>query len=134
MPQIARVFRRRGRIPPSDSPAPRAVRINWSESAILGGRSAAARDLADLVAARMVGSTLPWSDRKFIFRQASARHIGRFEANLIIAAVQNHLARKFPVAESQSLITHRRRIPIGILTFCAVQGAIITLAWRLLFS
>ncbi|MGA3066128.1 MAG: hypothetical protein ABSF29_04690 [Tepidisphaeraceae bacterium] len=99
----------------------------------MGHRSVAARDLADLAAARMVGSALPWTQRQFLLRQASRRNIGRFEANLIIAAVQNHLAVN-PPAPLKSAPARRTRIPLGLLTFCVVQTAIVTIAWRLLFS
>jgi hypothetical protein len=123
------------RIPPSDSPvSDRAQRNDWSESAILGCRSVAARDLADLVALRMVGSALPWSDRQYIYRQATARQIARFEANLIIAAVQNHLSDKTPAEAPKSAHQSPRSIPIGWITFGVVQTAILLFAWRLLFS
>jgi hypothetical protein len=64
--------------------------IDWSKSAILGYRTAAARDFADLVAVRMVSGTLPWTERQWLLHNAGRRGISRFEANLIIAAVANH--------------------------------------------
>jgi hypothetical protein len=135
MPQTVRVFRRQLRQPVSDEArTDRPERLDWSESAILGCRSAAARDLADLVAIRMVGPALPFSDRLYIFRQAARRRIGRFEANLIIAAVQNHLSDKLPSGNVKTPVTRRSRIPVGWLTFGIVQGAIVLLAWRVLFS
>jgi hypothetical protein len=135
MLQSVRVFRRRVREPVSDMPVERPARIDWSESAILGCRSAAARDLADLVASRMVGSALPWSDRQYVFRQAAKKRIARFEANLIIAAVQNRLADKSGAAPAKTGARKpRTRIPVGWITFGVVQGAIVLAAWRVLFS
>jgi hypothetical protein len=121
--------------PPDEADRDSATGIDWSQSAILGHRSAAARDLADLAATRMLGSTLPWTQRQFLLHQATRRNIGRFEANLIIAAVQHHLAQNPPAADApMPAQAPRFHVPVGLLTFCIVQAAIATIAWRLLFS
>jgi hypothetical protein len=68
------------------------TRLNdWSQSAILGDRGAVARNFADLVAARMVGTVLPFSERESLVKAAARHGINRFEANLLIAAVQNQM-------------------------------------------
>jgi hypothetical protein len=108
-------------------------RIDWSNSAILGHRSVAARDLADLAAARMVGSALPWTQRQFLLRQARGETSGDLRRISSLRAVQNHLAVN-PPAPLKSAPARRTRIPLGLLTFCVVQTAIVTIAWRLLFS
>jgi hypothetical protein len=64
---------------------------DWSHSAILGDRGVAARNFADLVAARMIGTVLPFSERESLVRAAARSGINRFEANLLIAAVQHQL-------------------------------------------
>ncbi|MGD0541961.1 MAG: hypothetical protein ABSB33_10620 [Tepidisphaeraceae bacterium] len=61
---------------------------DWSHSAILGDRGVAARNFADLIAARMAGTVLPFSERESLVRAAARHGINRFEANLLIAAVQ----------------------------------------------
>jgi hypothetical protein len=67
-------------------------RLNdWSQSAILGDRGVAARNFADLVAARMIGTVLPFSERESLVRAAARNGINRFEANLLIAAVQHQM-------------------------------------------
>jgi hypothetical protein len=68
------------------------TRLNdWSHSAILGDRGVVARNFADLVAARMVGTVLPLSERESLVKAAARHGINRFEANLLIAAVQNQM-------------------------------------------
>jgi len=51
----------------------------------------AARNFADLVAARMVGTVLPFTERESLVRAAARHGINRFEANLLIATVQNQM-------------------------------------------
>jgi hypothetical protein len=64
---------------------------DWSKSAVLGPRSSEARNFADLVAARLLGTVLPFSERESLVRTAARHDISRFEANLIIAAVQHQM-------------------------------------------
>jgi hypothetical protein len=66
----------------------RPPRPDWSNSAILGHRTAAARDFADRVTQQMIGSVLPWPNRQAMLRYASRIGIPRVEANLLIAVVQ----------------------------------------------
>lgn len=103
-------------------------RGDWSRSAVLGSRSSAALDFADLVAEQLVGTVLPWSRRESLVRAAARLGISRFEANLIIAAVQNQMgaglgrseARRPPLA---------KRIAVGLMVFVAVQAMIVAAAW-----
>jgi hypothetical protein len=68
------------------------TRLNdWSHSAILGDRGVVARNFADLVAARMIGTVLPFSERESLVKAAARHGINRFEANLLIAAVQHQM-------------------------------------------
>lgn len=104
-------------------------RSDWSGSAVLGDRGAAARDFADIVAAQLVGTVLPWSQRETLLRTASERGITRFEANLIIAAVQNQMGVGRRRAEYRR---PRIRIAAVLGIFLAVQAGIIAAAWYLL--
>jgi hypothetical protein len=103
-------------------------RSDWSRSVVLGERGMAARDFADLVAGQLVGTVLPWSQREKLIDAATAYGITRFEANLIIAAVQHQLGvgRKRDDAKPSRL---SRRIAVGLAMFVIVQAGIIAAAW-----
>ena len=103
-------------------------RSDWSRSAVLGERSGTARDFADIVADQLVGTVLPWSRRETLIQAALARGITRFEANLIIAAVQHQMGvgRKRSETKRQRLST---RIAAGLAVFVVVQAGIIAAAW-----
>ena len=103
-------------------------RGDWSRSAVLGSRGPAALDFADLVAGQLVGTVLPWSRRESLVRTAARLGISRFEANLIIAAVQNQMG----VGLQHSEVRRPRlmkRIAVGLTVFLAVQAAIVAAAW-----
>ncbi|MGB7159781.1 MAG: hypothetical protein WBD40_17070 [Tepidisphaeraceae bacterium] len=85
----------------------------------------AASSFADLVRDRMDGSLLRYSHRTRLLRQAARRGIGRFEANLIIAAVQ-HQARKRGDAQT---VTTRASWMVAVIGLVATQGAIATGIW-----
>jgi len=112
----------------------RHPRWDWSRSAILGHRTAAARDFADLVACRLVGGALPWSSRQFLLRQAARRRIGRFEANLIIAAVQHHLPAAPPAAPRPVQPRRRLFVPMALIALLAAEAALLSGVWHHLFS
>jgi hypothetical protein len=76
-------------------------RTDWSKSAILGHRNAAARDFADRVNRQMIGSVLPWPNRQAMLRYASRIGIPRVEANLLIAVVQNQSGNKTAKAKTR---------------------------------
>lgn len=113
------------RAEPSVIPIPRG---DWSRSAVLGARSGQARNFADLVANQLVNTVLPLSRRESLIRLAARHGINRFEANLIIAAVQNQL----DVGRQRTEAPMRRRgvrIAAGIAMFLAIQAGIIAAAW-----
>jgi hypothetical protein len=103
-------------------------RSDWSQSAVLGERGKAARDFADIVAAELVGTVLPFDRREILIRAALARGIIRFEANLIIAAVQYQMGigRKRSDGGRLRLST---RFAAGLAVFAIVQAGIIAAAW-----
>ena len=109
---------------------PAARRPDWSNSAVLGPRSSAARDFADLVAAKLVGTVLPFSEREALVRTAAFRGINRFEANLIIATVQH----TFGIGQKRVPENYRPlRIPPALAAFLLLQGAILAAFWFLIF-
>jgi hypothetical protein len=108
------------------------ARTDWSGSAVLGAQRPAVREFADLVAERLVGTVLPLTQREALLRVAALRGIGRFEANLIIAAVQHQLG----VGHRRKLEARPRtglKIAAGVGVFVAVQAGIIFAAWHWLF-
>jgi hypothetical protein len=112
---------------------PRPRRTDWSHSAILGHRGPAAREFADLVSGRLVGRLLPWSDRRILLRQAAGLGINRFEANLIIAAVQHAWPGDKPASLEKSPRMNLSALGASIGAFLVVQLVIIAAVWRLLF-
>src|SRR5262249_19855783 len=60
---------------------------------LAGKPTSAAQELADLVRNSMDGPILRYSVRQRLIRHAAARGIARFQANLIIAAVQHEMDR-----------------------------------------
>ena len=103
-------------------------RCDWSRSAVLGSRSSAALDFADLVAEQLVGTVLPWSRRESLVRAAAKLGISRFEANLIIAAVQNQMGAGLGRSEARRPRL-AKRIAVGLTVFVAVQAVIVAAAW-----
>jgi len=103
---------------------------DWSQSAILGDRGIAARNFADLVSARLAGTVLPFSERESLVRAAARHGINRFEANLLIAAVQHQMR-----VGRERAIAHRVwptiRFSSALATFLAVQAGIIAAIWYL---
>jgi hypothetical protein len=121
-----------GRLNKSEISPRHANKIDWSQSAILGHRSAAAREFADLVAQRLVGDELPWNQRQTLLIIAHRFRISRFEANLIIAAAQHHLRRLPP-----AIVPRHTRRPISIPAMLAIALSVEMLAlgcaWHFLF-
>jgi hypothetical protein len=103
-------------------------RSDWSRSVVLGERGLAARDFADIVADQLVGTVLPCSEREKLILAATSRGITRFEANLIIAAVQHQMGvgRKRVEAKPSRL---SMRIVAGLAMFVVVQAGIVAAAW-----
>jgi hypothetical protein len=105
-----------------------SIHRDWSQSAVLGERSAKARTFADLVANQLVDTVLPLTQRESLIRLAARQGINRFEANLIIAAVQNQLdiGRERPPAPPTN---RAARIGAGIVLFLAIQAGLFAAAW-----
>src|ERR1700722_8300383 len=106
---------------------PRIHRQPWSGSIILNQRTAKAGDFADLVAARCIGSLLTQSDRLGLIKEAETRRIGRFEANLIIAAVLHQTGKiKPPRLTRPTQRACRLRFPTSLVAVLGLQVAILT--------
>jgi hypothetical protein len=86
---------------------------------------------AQLVAQQLQGPVLRYSHRIALVQEAQKRGIARFEANLIIAAVQHQTNRRPRVRTVRA--THEGfRISHAILAACAVQGTIFLAMYLLL--
>jgi hypothetical protein len=109
------------------------TQFDWSASAILGHRSAASREFADLVAIRLVGNELPWDQRQALLRHAPRLKINRFEANLIIAAVQNHLRPATTAAIRLPQKSARPSVASIVLLILAIEAGILAALWHFLF-
>jgi hypothetical protein len=109
---------------------PRVQRRNWPDSSILGHRPGNAGDFADLVAARSMGSLLTQSNRLWLLKEAETRGIGRFEANLIIAAVLHQTGKiKSPMLGAQTRFPSRFKFPTSFATVVGLQILILTAVW-----
>jgi len=88
----------------------------------------AAEIFADMVADRMIGPILTYAARQKLIREATRMGIGRFEANLIIAAVQYRTDRaERPETDNKY---GREYGPLAsVLTIAAVQATIVLGAW-----
>jgi len=91
---------------------------------------------ARLVASQMDGTTLRYSARQALLRQAEQTGIDRFEANLIIAAVVHRTSRSDAATQStdeQTELPPDRSCPppwkLMILTAIATQAIIVAGAW-----
>ena len=107
-------------------------RSDWSRSPVLGARGSTARDFADLVAGQLVGTVLPWSQREALIEAALAQGINRFEANLIIAAVQHQMGVGKRRSDEKKAPLYRR-IALGLGVFLVVQAGIVAAAWHWFF-
>jgi len=85
---------------------------------------------AALVASRMDGPILRYSARLSLLREAARRKIDRFEANLIIAAVQ-HRAGGVP---KPGHVMPRRRVsvPVVVGILMMIEGLAVLGAWHFL--
>jgi hypothetical protein len=106
------------------------TRGDWSKSAILGDRGPVARDFADIVASQLVGTVLPWSQRESLVRLAEMRGIGRFDANLIIAAVQHQMGIGRKRIEGKQRRTSLRKFVTYAAAFLIVQAGIVGVVWH----
>lgn len=89
----------------------------------------AAHTFAGVVRQRMDGPVLRYSHRARLLREAEQRGIGRFEANLIIAAVQH---QRRPVRSESDPVTSRSSWTPIFAGFCATQCAVLMGLWWLI--
>lgn len=85
---------------------------------------------AQLVRERMDGPILRYSHRTRLIRDAERRGIGRFEANLVITAVQ-HQVGITRGRDGEPGASQRSWLP-ALVGFCATQGAIAAVVWWVL--
>jgi hypothetical protein len=79
-----------------------------------------------LVASHLVGKVLPYSRRMELLNIAEKLGIGRFHANLVIAAVQHEFAEMIP---TQNVARYRWRWPAAIFSVIAIQALVLLAAW-----
>jgi hypothetical protein len=102
---------------------------------VLPDPGARSRAFATDVASRLEGPVLRHSQRRRLLKTAERAGIGRFEANLIIAAVQHE--RRGNDARTLGSPIHERKQPTGSLTLwpvglvVAIQAMIGWGAWRI---
>jgi hypothetical protein len=143
--QMHASLRRLSRPAPGSILSPASCRREWSRSPILGHRGPAARQFARRVSCHLIGGLLPWTDRRILLKEAASLGIGRFDANLIIAAVQHETVDLHPnpllfEPEPQSRRPEYQErglklsaVAAPIATFLLLQLVIIATVWRLLF-
>jgi hypothetical protein len=88
-----------------------------------------AATFAQLVRDRMDGPVLRYSHRTALVREAEQRGIGRFEANLIIAAVQHEAGER---RATEPVSTTSRSWIRAAVAVVATQGAIVLALWSLI--
>ena len=88
-------------------------------------------EFADTVAQMIDGPVLRYSQRLILIREADRRGIGRFEANLIIAAVLHRpgLGQEYELPPTSGGVMGW---VAPVLTFVGVQAAIVAGAWWVL--
>ena len=96
--------------------------------------SSPATRFAERVAKSLDGPILRYSMRMELLKQAERMGIERFEANLIIAAIQHRMRQRPPHVERSATSDQTGTLLPSILTFAAVQLAIGWAAWRLWFG
>jgi hypothetical protein len=79
-----------------------------------------------LVASHLVGRVLPYSRRMELLNIAEKLDIGRFHANLAIAAVQHQFSE---IASTECVATSRWRWPATILGAIAIQCLVAWAVW-----
>jgi len=90
----------------------------------------ASGQFADDVARQIEGKVLPYSKRLELLSAAEESGIGRFQANLIIAAVQHQTGRSEDVASASD--APATRLPLApLLVFISVQAVIMLSLWAL---
>jgi len=103
--------------PHRSAPAPDASRVAKKRT----------ESFADAVRAQLDGPTLRYSARIHVLKQAKRHGLGRFEANLIIAAVQHETRLPESRADRQE---HLDWMPL--LTIAVAQASILAGVWWLI--
>jgi hypothetical protein len=95
-----------------------------------------ARGFANEVAARLEGSVLRYSQRRFLMSEARRRGIGPFEANLVIAAVQHERRSAPDAAAVRQRVEPRVRLPdlSPLLVVIAVESLVGLGIWQVCFG
>jgi hypothetical protein len=93
--------------------------------------AAISADFADVVAGSIDGPVLRYTQRQVLIRDAERRGIGRFEANLIIAAVlyRQGMGQEYEIPAAPGGLVEW---VAPVLTFVALQAAIVAGAWWVL--
>ena len=90
-----------------------------------------AAQFARYVRENLRGRLLTGSQRSEMIREAESRGIGRFDANLIIAAVLHRAGMPQEIDEFESPRPNRRWV-LPAMTFAILQSLIVAGAWWLL--
>jgi hypothetical protein len=91
-----------------------------------------AERFASLVAGQLDGGILRYTQRRWLLGQARRWGIGRFEANLIVAAVQHQRGDGGLVFELPPRRSLARRIGTSLAAFAVIQSGIVGIvAWLL---
>ena len=90
------------------------------------------RWFGERVAREVDRQALRYSQRLQLLQQASRVGIDRFEANLIISAVQHRLGARGPAIPERAQPKPMRLVPV--LVFVVVQFVVIAAVWRLAFG
>jgi len=91
----------------------------------------AAAVLATAVAAAMDGTVLRYSARLALLQQGAAMGIGRFEANLIIAAVQHRAAATQRRPRPRKAL---RSLWVFAMAGAVIEAAVLLAAWLVIMS
>ena len=92
-------------------------------------RTGAARRFAGFLAMRMPDADLRYSERLALLRAARTFGVGRFEANLLIAAVLERRRGKLRERSIECSSPARRSMLSGVAVFLIAQSAIALGAW-----
>jgi hypothetical protein len=104
-------------------------RVEVAPDPVIALPAGAAHTFAEVVRERMDGPVLRYSHRTRLIQEAEERGIGRFEANLIIAAVQHR--QRASRCEVDPAVPRSTWMPI-VIGFCATQCAVVMGLWWLI--
>jgi hypothetical protein len=113
----------------SDKPAELHKALRQSPMDLVINAPAPGEIFAQYVVNEMTGGLLRYSARAALLQRAAGMGIDRFEANLIIAAVQHRMTEHRQSAAHERPRTRWSIPSTGILAIVAVQAAIVVAAW-----